>query len=281
MKNHMVLWMAQSAIVAALYVVLTWVLAPISYGAIQFRISEILMLLVVFQPKFAPALILGCFLSNTTSSLGWYDMVFGTLATALAVLPMMKIKRMELAALFPVISNALIVSLELWLAFQEPYGLSVVTVGLGEAVVLYAVGIPVMSLLRENQGFLEAMHWDASSVRISANFSAAFVFGALSIIFYVAYPFTNGSSALALTKDHLWCMGFAIIGGILLLVGFLPKKIQSVFCGILWIALLSFYILIGLKIEGANQYHFYYFYIAYLLFFLGWIFYKQYRISKK
>ena len=176
MKNHMVLWMAQSAIVAALYVVLTWVLAPISYGAIQFRISEILMLLVVFQPKFAPALILGCFLSNTTSSLGWYDMVFGTLATALAVLPMMKIKRMELAALFPVISNALIVSLELWLAFQEPYGLSVVTVGLGEAVVLYAVGIPVMSLLRENQGFLEAMHWDASSVRISANFSAAFVF---------------------------------------------------------------------------------------------------------
>ena len=113
-------FLSQSAVIAALYAVLTWVLAPISYGPIQFRISEILVLLVFFNPKYAYAIILGCFVANTTSSLGWYDMVFGTLATTLAVLPMLKCKRISIAGLFPVISNAIIISLELWLAFKEP-----------------------------------------------------------------------------------------------------------------------------------------------------------------
>lgn len=62
-------FIAESAIIAALYAVMTWLLAPISYGPIQFRISEVLMLLVVLNPKFSFALILGCFISNTTSSL--------------------------------------------------------------------------------------------------------------------------------------------------------------------------------------------------------------------
>ena len=85
MQKISVKLIAESAIIAALYVVTTWLLAPISYGAIQFRISEVLMLLVVLNPKFSFALILGCFISNTTSSLGWYDMVFGTLATVIAI----------------------------------------------------------------------------------------------------------------------------------------------------------------------------------------------------
>ena len=109
MKNN-VRFLCESAIVAALYAVLTWILAPISYGPIQFRIAEILVLLVFFNPKYIYSIIIGCFIANTTSSLGWYDMVFGTLATTLAVLPMIKTKRISVAALYPVISNALIVS---------------------------------------------------------------------------------------------------------------------------------------------------------------------------
>lgn len=106
-----------------------------------------MVLLVVLQPKFAFAIVIGCFVANTTSSLGWYDMVFGTLATLLAVLPMIKIKKIALAALFPVISNAVIVAIELFLVFEEPIWLSMLTVGLGEAVVLYFVGLPVISIL--------------------------------------------------------------------------------------------------------------------------------------
>ena len=66
-------------------------------------------------------------------------MGFGTLATILAVLPMLKIKRLELASIFPVLSNAIIVSVELGLAFDlfmpEAFWFNVLTVGLGEAVV--------------------------------------------------------------------------------------------------------------------------------------------------
>ena len=83
MRKIDIRFIATSAIVAALYVALTWLLAPISYGSIQFRISEILILLVFFNPKYALPIVLGTFISNTTSSLGWYDMVFGTAATLL------------------------------------------------------------------------------------------------------------------------------------------------------------------------------------------------------
>lgn len=92
------------------------------------------MLLVVLNPKFSFALILGCFISNTTSSLGWYDMVFGTLATIIAITPMCFIRKMPIAAIFPVISNAFIVSLELGIAFNlwnESFWYNVFTIALG------------------------------------------------------------------------------------------------------------------------------------------------------
>ena len=153
MKKISVKFIAESAIIAALYVVTTWLLAPISYGPIQFRISEVLMLLVVLNPKFSFALILGCFISNTTSSLGWYDMVFGTLATIIAIIPMFFIRKMPIAAIFPVISNAFIVSLELGIAFNlwnEAFWYNVFTIALGEAVVLYLLGIPLTCAIAKN-----------------------------------------------------------------------------------------------------------------------------------
>lgn len=157
----------ESAIVAALYAVLTWVLAPISYGPIQFRLSEILVLLVFFNPKYIYAIILGCFLANTTSSLGWYDMVFGTLATTLAVIPMIKMKRISIACIFPVISNALIISLELWLAFKEPgvFFLNVLTIALGEALVLYLIGIPFFAMISKNDHLCELLEIDNSKLK--------------------------------------------------------------------------------------------------------------------
>lgn len=92
------------------------------------------MLLIVLNPKYSFALILGCFISNTTSSLGWYDMVFGTLATIIAIIPMCFIRKMPIAAIFPVISNAFIVSLELGIAFNlwnEAFWYNVFTIALG------------------------------------------------------------------------------------------------------------------------------------------------------
>ena len=69
-KSIDIKFIAESAIIAALYAALTWLFAPISYGPVQFRISEVLVLLVVLNPKYAISLIIGCFVANTTSSLG-------------------------------------------------------------------------------------------------------------------------------------------------------------------------------------------------------------------
>lgn len=282
MKKNNIRFIAESAIIAALYVALTWLLAPISYGAIQFRISEILILLVVFNPKYAYALVIGCFVANTTSSLGWYDMVFGTLATLLAVLPMIKIKRLTIAAIFPVISNAIIVAIELYLAFSEPIWFSILTVGFGEAVVLYFIGIPAMITLAKNPGIVELMELDVENQKLPNQFTItrciSFIIGALAIIFYVAYPLTSVVeaeetvlfSALKLTSSHPWMACFAVLGGCWVLAGiFLKKKMLLIVQSLLILSFIAVFIVTGVQIEGAYMYPYYYGYLVYILILVG------------
>lgn len=159
MKKTNVKSLAISAIIAALYVALTWLLAPISYGPIQFRVSEILVLLVFLNPKYAYSLAIGCLIANTTSSFGWYDIVFGTIATIVALIPMTKSKNIFIAAIFPVVSNAIIISVELLLIYNEPhlFLFNVLTIGLGEAIVLFLLGIPVVKLLCKNETIVELL----------------------------------------------------------------------------------------------------------------------------
>ena len=165
MRKIDIKFIASSAIIAALYVALTWLLAPISYGSIQFRISEILVLLVFFNPKYAFAVILGTFISNTTSSLGWYDMVFGTLATTLSVLTITKCKNIYQAALAPVVFNGIIVALELYFALDIPVYLSLIFVSLGEAVVLFLIGIPTMNSIMNNEVLLEILGLEHKEIK--------------------------------------------------------------------------------------------------------------------
>ena len=75
-------FIARSAIICALYTALTLAFAPISYGAIQVRISEALTILPLFCVEAVPALAIGCFLSNIP--MGIWDMVIGTVATLVA-----------------------------------------------------------------------------------------------------------------------------------------------------------------------------------------------------
>ena len=78
-------FLAQGAVIAALYAVLTYLAAAmnLAYGPVQFRFSEALTVLPVFTPAAIPGLALGCFLSNLASPLGIVDWVFGTAATCL------------------------------------------------------------------------------------------------------------------------------------------------------------------------------------------------------
>ncbi|ERK59434.1 hypothetical protein HMPREF1983_00566 [Gemella bergeri ATCC 700627] len=86
MRDNKVRILTIQALITAIYVVLTVVIAPFSYGAIQFRISESLSQLVVFSKKYWFPITLGVAVANIFSPLGIVDVFFGTLGTGLALL---------------------------------------------------------------------------------------------------------------------------------------------------------------------------------------------------
>lgn len=142
--------------VAALYAALTIALSGLSFGPVQFRIAELLTLLCFYRKDYSAALILGCFIANCFSPMALMDMVFGTVATAVAVIPMFYVKNIWVASLLPVISNAVIIAVELYIAFKEPLWMSMLTVGAGELVVITIVGSPLFRcVLEKNKHFME------------------------------------------------------------------------------------------------------------------------------
>ncbi len=146
--------MTRLALVAAMYAVLTVVIAPLAFGEIQFRFSEVLVLLCFYRKDYAPALIVGCFIANLFSPMGLMDIIFGTLATAAAVIPMYYMKNIYLAALLPIVSNGIIVGTELTIAFGTPIWLNMLSVAFGELVVVGIIGIIVFKLLFETNSAL-------------------------------------------------------------------------------------------------------------------------------
>lgn len=139
-----------SGIIAALYAGLTILLQAISFQAVQVRVSEALTLLPVLMPAAIPGLTVGCLLANMLSPVGWMDWVFGTLATLIAAVLTRKFSNnLYLAALMPVLSNAIIIGIMLNVAFGEPLWMSMLTVGAGEALACFVLGIPLVKALEK------------------------------------------------------------------------------------------------------------------------------------
>lgn len=134
-----------SAIIAALYAALTLLFQPISFSAVQFRVSEALTLLPLLFPQAIPGLAIGCLIANLIGSATVWDVVFGTLATLLAAVATYRLRKNPwIAAIPPVVCNAVIVGLVLHLTLGFPLFETVLTVGFGEAVVVYVLGIPMI-----------------------------------------------------------------------------------------------------------------------------------------
>lgn len=162
MRNKSTLFFAQAAMIAAVYVVLTFVFAPISFGEIQVRISEALTILPVFTPAAVPGLFVGCLLGNMLSGAYLPDVIFGSLATLLGAIGTRALRNASpfLAPLPPIIANALIVPFVLRYTYGValPIPLMMVTVGVGEVIscgglglILYfTLGTRLKSIFRDN-----------------------------------------------------------------------------------------------------------------------------------
>lgn len=147
---------AFAGIIAALYAAVTIVCAPFSYGAIQFRLSEALTVLCCFTPTADWGMVIGCIGANVLSSVGFLDILFGSIATLLACFLTRKIKNPWLVPLPTVLCNAVIVGAEIALyvnegAFLSAFLLNMLTVAVGELVVMYLLGVPLLLFLRKSK----------------------------------------------------------------------------------------------------------------------------------
>src|SRR5699024_10297862 len=100
-------YLARQGIAAALYAVLTLALQNLSYGPLQFRVSEVMTLLAFFNPEYIWGLTLGCFLANLLSPY-LMDIIIGTLASFIAVYAMSKCKNIWVASIMPAIPTILV-----------------------------------------------------------------------------------------------------------------------------------------------------------------------------
>jgi len=143
--------LTRAAIIASLYAALTLLLAPISYGEIQIRLSESLTLLPVLLPEAVPALAIGCLLANILGGCTIFDVVFGTLATLLAAMMTRRFRHhLLLASAMPVLFNALIVGAVVHFAYAPamPLVLCMVFVAAGEIVSCMVLGPMVLRVMR-------------------------------------------------------------------------------------------------------------------------------------
>jgi uncharacterized membrane protein len=141
----------RGALIAAVYASLCIALAPISYGQVQFRISEALTILPLLMPEAVPGLAIGCLIANLVGGAGVMDIVFGTLATLAAGLCTRFLRKGPawIALLPVVVLNGLIVGWVLNAAYGVPLLLAMGSVALGQAVVCYVLGLPLLALLRK------------------------------------------------------------------------------------------------------------------------------------
>ncbi|MBQ2947823.1 MAG: QueT transporter family protein [Clostridia bacterium] len=143
--------LTRAAIIASLYAALTLLLAPISYGEIQIRLSESLTLLPVLLPEAVPALAIGCLLANILGGCTIFDIVFGTLATLMAAVMTRRLRhRPVLASAMPVLFNGVIVGAVVHFAYAPamPLLLCMVFVAAGETVSCMVLGPAVLRVMR-------------------------------------------------------------------------------------------------------------------------------------
>lgn len=150
--------MVQAAMIAAIYVVLTFVANAFGLAnyAVQVRFSEALTILPYFTPAAIPGLFIGCILSNILTGCALPDIIFGSIATLIgAVLTRALRKNKWLAPIPPIVSNAIIVPFVLLYAYGiKPLWLSFITVTIGEIISCGVLGMLLLFALKKYAGRL-------------------------------------------------------------------------------------------------------------------------------
>ncbi|BCZ27384.1 hypothetical protein EUBC25_14710 [Claveliimonas bilis] len=158
MRNKNAAFLTQAAMIAAIYVVLTYVFAPISFGEIQVRIAEALTILPLFTPAAVPGLFIGCLVGNIIGGALLPDIVFGSIATLIGAICtyLLRNQKPVFGTIPPMVSNTIIVPFVLKYAYGValPIPFLMVTVGVGEIISCGILGMIVYYALNRYKGTL-------------------------------------------------------------------------------------------------------------------------------
>ena len=198
MKNKNLSFMTQAAMIAAIYVVLTYIFAPFSFGEVQVRISEALTILPIFTPAAIPGLFVGCLIGNILGGAILPDIVFGSIATLIGAFFTWKLREQKpvVATFPPIISNIIIVPFVLRYGYGVtlPIPFMMLTVGIGEVISCTVLGLIVYGALKKykKQNFFHTPFFIIHSV--------------FSIIQYTYYRFrTSSDPSLHTSRCVLYC----------------------------------------------------------------------------
>ena len=152
MKSKKLVFICQAAVIAALYVVLTYVFSAFASGVIQVCVSEALTILPAFTPAAIPGLVIGCLLSNTLTGCVLLDIIFGSVATLIGALGSYALRRHTwLVPIPPIVSNMIIVPFVLRYAYgaTDAFPFMIATVGAGEIISCYLLGMLLYGALKK------------------------------------------------------------------------------------------------------------------------------------
>ena len=151
MKNKGTQFLAEAAAIGAIYVVLTLLFAPLSFGEVQIRFSEALTILPFFTPAAIPGLFIGCIIANLFGGAIPVDIIFGSIATLIGAVFTYKLRHSNrfLAPIPPIAANTVIVPFVLRFGYgvNLPIPLMMLTVGIGEVVSCAVVGLILQTAL--------------------------------------------------------------------------------------------------------------------------------------
>ncbi len=155
MKNRNTQFLVQGGLSAAIYVVLTVIFAPLSFGEVQIRFAEMLTILPLFTPAAVPGLFVGCLLGNILGGAVLPDIVFGSIATLIGAVGtrLLRSKKPVLGTIPPIAANTVIVPFVLRYAYGIllPIPLMMLTVGIGEVISVGVLGMVLYTVLARNR----------------------------------------------------------------------------------------------------------------------------------
>ncbi len=147
-------FLVEGAVIAAVYIALTLILMPLSYGVMQIRVSEALTVLPALTPAAIPGLFVGCLIANMLGPNGMIDVVLGSAATLLAAVASYKLREKPLLVpLPPVLANGFVIGPMLYYVYAVPVPLwaCILWVALGEAIACYVIGLPLLKYMSKRK----------------------------------------------------------------------------------------------------------------------------------